>query len=160
MIKKVPCSESVPKRHLLHIPLHPADHHPPTCPGKKQGDLSLPHCANTAEQMSQPITPTASAASLSMCLERPETHREGAGAGHAETPPAGGHWRGQPATSFPRCLAAGVKAPPLAVLMRLGVGGQVIVFPPVHSIFPKNFPTPFSVNLCPLTSVNIYLCSF
>lgn len=85
-----------------------------------------------------------------MCLERPETHREGAGAGRAETPPAGGHWRGQPATSFPRCLVAGVKTPPLAVLMRLGVGGQVIVFPPVHFHLSKKFPhTLFSQPLSP-----------
>ena len=44
-----------------------------------------------ADWLSQPVMPTAFTAAPSMCLERPETHGEGAGAGHAETPPAGGH---------------------------------------------------------------------
>lgn len=146
----MPCLESVPKKLTNHIPTPPCRPPPAHVPRQKQGDLSLPHCANTAEQMSQPITPTASTwHPVYVPGETRDTQGKELVQADARNAPAGGHWRGQPATSFPRCLAAGVKAPPLAVLMRLGVGAGHRVSSCTFPSFQKISPHPFQSTSVP-----------
>lgn len=160
MIKKVPCSESVPKRRLLHIPLHPADHHPPTCPGKKQGTcrcLTVPTLQSSCHSPLRPQPPRHPC----LCAWRDQRHT--------------GKELVQAVQKRPLLVDIGVGSQqphfpaawwrvlrPLLWLSwcGLGWGGRSSCFLLYISIFPKNFPTLFSVNLCPLTSVNIYLCSF